>query len=782
MTDDPNTVHIDRGNHPAGGWGAVKSTFKAYRQQAIATKVGTGLLRTNQPGSFDCPGCAFPDRPGKALVDTCEQGQKAVAWEMTRKAPGADFFAHRSMEQLRALSDCELESQGRLTEPLLYTEGSGHYTPIGWAQVFEIVGRELGALAPEQAAFYASGRSSNEAAFLWQLLARAWGCTNLPDSSNFCHEPSGHALKAAIGVGKGTCQLDDFEHADLIWVIGQNPATNHPRMMAALHEAARRGAKVVAINPLRERGFTNFSDPKAVGEMFTNRGNAVAHRIVQVRIGGDLALFKGVMKQLLELDAQARAGGSPRLIDEAFIAEHTTGFEAVAADLAAESWDLLVAESGVPRVQIDELARLYADAPATMATWCMGLTQHAHSVATIQTLTNLLLLRGNIGRRGAGAMPVRGHSNVQGDRTMGATSTMPARWLDNLTAEFPQAAISRSTGRDAAGVIDHLLAGDGQIQALLSLGGNFAVAGPDSIRVLAALSRCRFTLHIATKLNRTHCHPGQIGLLLPTLGRTDIDLQQGRPQMVSVEDSTSTVRSSRGIQAPLADTMMSEPAIVCGLGQTLLPGAGIDWTGMAGDYGLIRNHIEHVQRGLNDDFADFDRKLAEHGRFALTNSARERQWKTASGKAEFNVHPVPTAGPVARARQRHGAAVLALMTVRSHDQFNTTVYGPDDRYRGVFGGRRVVFMNAADLQALGLRDGQIVDLHGCNDEVSGGDGIERVVRGFKAVRYDIPPGCAAAYFPEATPLLAASNLSLHTRTPAYKDIPVMVRAAANPST
>ncbi len=772
MTDDPDTIRIDRSNHPAGGWGAVKSTFKVFRLQEIAGKVGAGLLRTNQPGAFDCPGCAFPDKPGGAVVDTCEQGQKAVAWEMTRKAPGPDFFAGHSLEQLRALSDHELESQGRLTAPLLYTAESGHYTPIGWDQVFEIVGREMGALGPGQAAFYASGRSSNEAAFLWQLVARAWGCSNLPDSSNFCHEPSGYALKAAIGVGKGTCQLDDFERADLILVIGQNPATNHPRMMAALHDAARRGAKVVAINPLRERGFTNFSDPKAVGEMLTGRGIAVAHRIIQVRIGGDLALFKGVMKRLLEQDEQARGRGAARLIDEAFIAQHTTGFEAMAADLAAEPWDLLVAESGVRREQIDELAQLYAEAPATMATWCMGLTHHEHSVATIQTLANLLLLRGNIGRPGAGAMPVRGHSNVQGDRTMGATSTMPARWLDNLTAEFPQAAITRQAGLDAAGVTERLLRGD--MGALLSLGGNFAVAGPDSTRVLAALSRCRFTLHIATKLNRTHCHPGQVGLLLPTLGRTDLDLQQGRPQVVSVEDSTSTVRSSRGIQAPLAATMMSEPAIVCGLGRVLVPAGGIDWAAMAGDYGLIREHIERVQRGINDDFADFNRKLAERGRLTLTNSARERQWKTASGKAEFNVHPVPTAGPVARARQRHGNAVLALMTVRSHDQFNTTVYGPDDRYRGVFGGRRVVFMSAADLQARGLRDGQLVDLHGCGDE----DEHARVVRGFKAVRYDIPAGCAAAYFPEATPLLAASNLSLHTRTPAYKDIPVLVRAAA----
>ena len=769
---DTPDIRIDHTDKPAGGRGAVKSTFKSYTEQGMSPlKTVSMLLQANKLAKFDCPGCAFPDKPGKPAVDSCEQGHKAIAWEMTRKATDPDFFAHQTLEQLRARSDYGLEFQGRLTAPMLYTRESGKYLPITWKQAFEIAATELKAISPDQAAFYASGRSSNEAAFLWQLVARAYGCANLPDSSNFCHEPSGFALKQSVGVGKGTCSLDDFEHADLILVVGQNPATNHPRMMGALHEAAARGAKIIAINPLRERGFTNFSDPKAMGEMIANTGMAVAHRIYQVRIGGDLALFKGVMKHLLDMDTQAQATHSHRVLDEAFIAEHTIGFEALRADLAAASWESLVEQSGIALDDIRELAELYAAAPAAMATWCMGLTHHENGVHTIQTLVNLLLLRGNIGRPGAGAVPVRGHSNVQGDRTMGATSVVSERWLDNMTSVFPQAQFTRQAGLDAGQLMPKMFRGE--VRAFFTLGGNFGIAAPDSVRVLEGLSRCRFTLHIATKLNRTHCYPGEVGLLLPTLGRTDIDLRQGVEQKISVEDSMSNVRASRGVQAPLSADMMSEPAIVAQLGAALAPDSGIPWQAMADDYRLIRDAIAQCQRGLVDDFNDYNRKLDEQGRFVLTNTARLRQWKTASGKAEFRVHPLRTHGPVERARIKHGNDVLTLMTVRSHDQFNTTVYGQDDRYRGVFGGRKVVFISEADLNKRGLKDGDLVDLKSCGD----GDEPARVVQGFKVVRYNIPAGCVAAYFPEATPLLHASSLSEYTRTPAYKEIPVLIKAA-----
>ncbi|HRG49810.1 MAG TPA: FdhF/YdeP family oxidoreductase [Pseudomonadales bacterium] len=769
---EPKYIRIDHSDKPAGGRGAVKSTFKSYTAQGMSPlKAASMLLQANKLAKFDCPGCAFPDKPGKPAVDSCEQGHKAIAWEMTRKETGPDFFAGQTLDQLRARSDYGLEFQGRLTTPMLYTQESGTYQPISWEKAFAITAAELQAISPDQAAFYASGRSSNEAAFLWQLVARSYGCANLPDSSNFCHESSGFALKQSIGVGKGTCSLDDFEQADLILVVGQNPATNHPRMMGALHEAAARGTKIIAINPLRERGFTNFSDPKAMGEMIANTGMAVAHRIYQVRIGGDLALFKGVMKHLFDMHAQATANNTKPVLDEAFIAEHTTGFEALRADLAAAAWGALVEQSGIAQADICELAEIYAAAPAAMATWCMGITHHENGVHTIQTLMNLLLLRGNIGRAGAGAVPVRGHSNVQGDRTMGATSMVSERWLDNMSTVFPQASITRAAGLDAGQLMPKMF--KGEVRAFFTLGGNFGTAAPDSVRVLDGLSRCRFTLHIATKLNRTHCYPGEVGLLLPTLGRTDIDLRSGTAQVVSVEDSMSNVRASRGVQAPLSSNMMSEPAIVANLGAALAPDSGIPWLAMADDYSLIRNAIEQCQRGLVDDFSDYNRKIHEQGRFTLTNTARLRQWKTASGKAEFRVHPLRTHGPVERARIKHGNEVLTLMTVRSHDQFNTTVYGQDDRYRGVFGGRNVLFISQEDLQKRGLQDGDLVDLHSCGD----GDEAARVVKGFKVVRYSIPAGCVAAYFPEATPLLHASSLSEYTRTPAYKEIPVLVNAA-----
>ena len=771
-----NDAKIKSYDEPAGGRGAVKSALNAFKQQGIPFKAVVSLVSANKVDQFDCPGCAFPDKTQGSLVDSCEQGQKAIAWEMTRKPVGAGFFADKSLADLRAMSDFDLEFQGRLTTPMVFKQGQSGYQPITWSDAFGLIAEELRAISPNEAAFYASGRSSNEAAFLWQLLARSYGCQNLPDSSNFCHEPSGFALKDAIGVSKGTCSIDDFEQADLIMVIGQNPATNHPRMMGALHAAAKRGAKVVAINPLKERGFVDFSDPKELGEMITNTGIQVAQHIYQVKIGGDLALFKGVIKHVLELDALALRQGKPSLLDHDFIDAHTEGFAALVADVQAESWDTIVQESGLPQAEIESLARLYVDAKATMATWCMGVTHHENSVATVQMIVNLLLLKGNVGKPGAGAIPVRGHSNVQGDRTMGATSKVSDRFLDNLEAVFPaptvQARLGRQAGLDASGVIDELLAG--RLGALLTLGGNFGVAAPDSDRVLQALSQTRLTVHIATKLNRTHCYPGQVGLILPSLGRTDVDKRAGQTQFVTLEDAMSNIRTSRGIQNPLAAEMMSEPALVAGLGQALVADRDVPWQAMANDYDLIREFIERCQAGVVDGFEDFNRKASEQGRFRLVNHAANRVWKTASGKAGFRAHPIDQNGPVHRARARHGDEVLALMTVRSHDQFNTTVYGMDDRYRGVFGGRQVVFMNQLDLAARGLKQGDLVDLVGCGD-----DGVARQVYGFKVVSYDIPFGCAAAYFPEATPLVPASLVSRHTRTPAYKEIPVLVSKSAD---
>ena len=768
MTIKPE-ARIARYEHPAGGRHAVKESLLAFTRQGIGLKVIDSFRHANKPGGFDCPGCAFPDKNHGLSPDSCEQGQKAIAWEMTHKAADPDFFARHTLATLRNRTDHELENQGRLTHPMLYDAAGDTYRPLDWDKAFSLIGAQTPMIAPDSAAFYASGRSSNEAAFLWQLLARAYGTNNLPDSSNLCHEPSGFAMKESIGTGKGTCSLDDFDKAELIIVIGQNPATNHPRMMGALHEAAKRGAAIIAINPLAERGFTNFSDPKDVREMLTDSGRQVAKKVYQVKIGGDLAALKGVMRAVLEADAVALADGKSTVLDRAFIDRHTTGFDALKADILAQDWALIVGESGLSRAALEEIAALYMQSNATMATWCMGITHHENAVATIQTIINLLLLRGNIGKEGAGAAPIRGHSNVQGDRTMGVTVAAPARFLDNLQQEFGIAP-PRQGGKDAMATVQGLI--DGSIRAFFSLGGNFAVAVPDSWRVFEGLSKTELTVHVATKFNRTHCYPGKTGLLLPCLGRTDIDMRKGCVQFVTVEDSMSMVHSSQGIQKPLSPMMMSEPAIVAHIGHAMAGSAYIDWLRMADDYGRIREKIERCVDGVFHGFQDYNRKILDKGGFWLTNWAAQRDWKTGSGKAEFKSHPIVRDGPVHRARARHGDSVLALMTVRSHDQFNTTIYGLDDRYRGVFGGRHVVFVNAGDLARLGFKDGDYADLRTCSE-----DGLLREVKGFRLVAFDIPEGCAAAYFPEATPLVPAGLFAKKARTPASKEIPVRLFAA-----
>jgi molybdopterin-dependent oxidoreductase alpha subunit len=763
-------VQIKPYDQPAGGRGAVKSALNAFRIQGIPVRALQSFAKANKPDGFDCPGCAFPDKTGGALVDSCEQGQKAIAWEMTNKRADPAFFAGKPLAHLRAWSDHELEAVGRLTHPMVYDGSIDCYVPIDWQKAFDLIGAQLRTMHPESVVFYASGRSSNEAAYLWQLLARVYGCNNLPDSSNLCHEPSGAAMKEAIGIGKGTCSLDDFEHADLIMVLGQNPATNHPRMMGALHDASRRGATVIAFNPLRELGFTNFSDPKNAIEMLTNTGRQVAKKVYQVRIGGDLAALKGVIRVVLEADREARAQGRQALIDDAFIAANCHGFDAFREDVLNEDWSLIERESGLTRAEIEEVGALYLQSRATMATWCMGITHHENAHATIQMILNLLLLKGNIGRPGAGAAPIRGHSNVQGDRTMGITTHPPERFLQNLERHYG-IALPRAAGKDAMTTVRGLI--DGSVRGLFSLGGNLGAAVPDSGRALEGMLGTDITVHIATKLNRTHLHPGRIGLLLPSLGRTDIDHQRGIEQFITVEDSMSIAHTSRGIKSPASAWMRSEPHIVASIAHSIVPHPNIPWLEMASDYDRIRDHIERSQDGVFAGFQDFNRRIRESGRVWLTNWASQRIWKTASGKAEFKVHAIDTSGPVHRARAVHGENVLALMTIRSHDQFNTTVYGDDDRYRGVFGGRKVVFISREDLDRLGFADGQRVDLRTCSE-----DGVPREVKGFRLVRYDIPPGCIAAYFPEANPLVPSTLVSKVARTPAYKEVPVLLSPAA----
>lgn len=749
---------------PAGGRGAVKASLEAFSQQGIPLKVVRSFLKANKPDGFDCPGCAFPDRPGSFGPDSCEQGQKAIAWEMTPLKADAAFFGRHTLAELRGWSHRDIEAAGRLTEPLLFNAVTDRYEPIAWADALQLAATHLRALEPTRVSFYTSGRSSNEAAFLWQLLARAYGSANLPDSSNLCHEPSGLAMKAQIGVGKGTAQLADFEQADCILVVGQNPATNHPRLMSTLHAASKRGATVLALNPLVERGFVNFADPKNVGEMLSNRGHRVAKTVYMVKTGGDLAALKGVAKRWAELEAQGRS-----IFDLAFIREHTEGFDALLADLRAEGWARITAESGLALEAIHQLADELATSKATLITWCMGLTHHEDAIATLQTLVNLQLLRGQIGKPGAGVVPVRGHSNVQGDRTMGCTFAVPETWLANQEAEFPGLQLSRDRGMDALATAEALL--DGSLQGLLTLGGNFAVAGADAPRVLAALARTPFTLHIATKPNRTHLSPGKVGLLLPCLSRTDEDLTGGIEQRVSVEDSMSMVHASRGIQPPLSAEMRSEPAIVAQLAHALLHDGSVPWLELVEDYDRIRTAIESCQRGVFDGFEHFNHQLRQPGGFWLPNPAARREWRTASGKAQLLPHAIPENGVVARARARLPSSerdrVLTLMTVRSHDQFNTTVYGQDDRYRNVFGTREVVFLSPAELARLGFAEGERVDVEGLSD-----DGQARWLRGFELRALEMAAGCAAAYFPEATPLVPTGLVAKGARTPAAKAVPV----------
>ncbi|MGJ4802227.1 FdhF/YdeP family oxidoreductase [Luteimonas sp. SDU82] len=751
---------------PAGGWDALKSVARHLAQEHAGLGGAKALLGTNQPDGFDCPGCAWPDRDHTSTFEFCENGAKAVAAEATSRRAGPELFAQYSVTRLAQYSDHWLESQGRLTTPMRYDAASDHYLPTTWDEAFALVARHLNALpSPDQAVFYTSGRTSNEAAFLYQLFVREYGTNNFPDCSNMCHESSGTALKPQVGVGKGTVSLQDFEQADCILVFGQNPGTNHPRMLGELRAASKRGCRILAFNPLRERGLERFADPKDTLEMARGGSTRIASDYFQLKIGGDLAAVKGMAKHLLERDAQALAGGGASLLDRGFIDAHTAGFEAFAEDLRGESWDTLVAESGLDEAQLRQAGELYLQSERTIACWGMGITQHRHSVATVQMIANLMLMRGNIGRAGAGLCPVRGHSNVQGDRTMMIWEKPPAAFLDRLRDVFGFEP-PRAEGYDTIGAIEAMI--DGRARVFFAMGGNFAAATPDTDATARGLRNCALTVHVATKLNRSHLVHGREALILPCLGRTEIDLQAGGPQAVTVEDSMSMVHLSSGINPPASAALLSEPAIVAGLARaTLGARSKVDWAWLVDDYDRIRDLIGRVF----DEFHDFNRRVRVPGGFRLPNGARDRRWETATGKAHFIPARVPTDTALHRARQARGSEpVFALATTRSHDQYNTTVYGLDDRYRGVFGERRVLFIHRDDIAALGMAAGDRVDLESLHD-----DGVQRSVRGFLLVEYDIPRGCLAAYYPETNPLVPLSSFAEGSRTPTSKSIPVILR-------
>lgn len=752
------SARVEPYDGPAGGWGALKSVSGHLLQQGIPVKGARTLLHTNQPDGFDCPGCAWPDRNHQSSFQFCENGAKAVAAEATARRATPEVIGAHTLSELATWSDHALEDLGRLTEPLAYDPGSDRYRRIAWAEAFEQIGRALRALpSPDQALFYTSGRTSNEAAFLYQLFVREFGTNNFPDCSNMCHEPSGVGLNATIGVGKGTVLLEDFERADAIFSFGHNPGTNHPRMLGELRAAARRGAHIVSFNSLRERGLERFADPQDKLEMATLGATPISSHYYQPRVGGDLAVLSALCKRLLELDDAAVANGGERVLDSSFIAAHTTGFEPFASHLRALAWPALIEASGLTLAQLHEAAEVYARARSVIICWGMGITQHRHAVGNVEMIAALLLLRGNIGRPGAGACPIRGHSNVQGDRTMGIDERPPATFLDRLGEVFGFAP-PRAPGLDTVGAIAAMAAGRASI--FIGMGGNFAAATPDTEATHAALRRCGMTVQISTKFNRSHVVHGRQALVLPCLGRTEIDLQGGRPQAVTVEDSMSMVHLSAGRNEPASPYLLSEPAIVAGLARATLPHSRVPWAWLVDDYARIRDKIAEVLPA----FADFNQRVSRPGGFHLRNSAREREWATPDGRAAFRIHALPVPPD-------DGADVLMLSTIRSHDQYNTTVYGFDDRYRGVKGHRRVVFINPADLQRLGLTAGQWVDLTSLHGDE------RRTARSFLLVPYNIPCGCIASYYPETNPLVPLGSVAEGAGTPTSKSIRVRLSPA-----
>ncbi|MFD6026312.1 FdhF/YdeP family oxidoreductase [Streptomyces griseoluteus] len=735
--------------HAAAGLPAVGHSLKIAQRQMGVRRTALTLLRVNQKDGFDCPGCAWPEPEHRHMAEFCENGAKAVAEEATLRRVTPEFFAAHPVADLAGRSGYWLGQQGRLTHPMYLPEGADRYEPVTWERAFDIVAEEIAALgSPDEAVFYTSGRTSNEAAFLYQLLARELGTNNLPDCSNMCHESSGSALSETIGIGKGSVLLEDLYRADLIIVAGQNPGTNHPRMLSALEKAKAAGARIISVNPLPEAGLERFKNPQTPQGML--KGAALTDLFLQIRIGGDQALFRLLNKLILETEGA---------VDEEFVREHTHGYEEFADAAAKADWDGTLAATGLTRAEIERALEMVLASKRTIVCWAMGLTQHKHSVPTIREVVNFLLLRGNIGRPGAGVCPVRGHSNVQGDRTMGIFERPAPAFLDALEREFGFAP-PREHGFDVVRAIRALR--DGEAKVFFAMGGNFVSASPDTEVTEAAMRRARLTVHVSTKLNRSHVVTGARALILPTLGRTERDVQGGGEQFVTVEDSMGMVHASRGRLAPASPHLLSEPAIVARLARRVLPDSTVPWAEFERDYAAIRDRIARVVPG----FEDFNARVARPGGFTLPHAPRdERRFPTATGKANF------TAAPVEHPDLPEGR--LLLQTLRSHDQYNTTIYGLDDRYRGITDGRRVVLVHPEDARELGVSDGSYVDLVG-----EWSDGVERRASGFRVVHYPTARGCAASYYPETNVLVPLDATADTSNTPASKS--VVIRLEARP--
>lgn len=746
----------------AGGWDALSSTARSVFGSKKAAANIRNLLRANKVKGFDCPGCAWGDEPGKHF-SFCENGAKAISWEATKKQVTSAFFEQHSISYLQRQSDYFLEYQGRLAQPMYLDRATDHYQPISWSDAFSLIARHLQALEhSDQLELYTSGRASNEAAYLYQLFGRSFGTNNFPDCSNLCHEASGVALTQAIGIGKGTVTLQDFEHADAIFVFGQNPGTNHPRMLHSLRNAARNGAAIVSVNNLKERGLERFADPQSPIEMLTSADSSISSHYFCPRLGGDMAVVRGIVKQLLIWDSEALGKGKKGIFDRDFIAEHTHGLEAYLAQVRATTWVQITAQSGLSQAQISQAAKVYAQAKRVIVTWAMGITQHKHSVATIREITNLQLLCGHLGKVGAGLCPVRGHSNVQGNRTVGINEQPSATFLNSLEQHF-QHPMPRQHGHNAVAAIQAML--NGQSKVFIALGGNIAAAAPDTLTTAQALANCELTVQISTKLNRSHLMMGKEALILPCLGRTEQDIQGGVAQFITVEDSFSMVHASEGVGKPNSPQQRSETSIVAGIAQATLGSTPVNWQALAQDYNKIRNHIDATLPG----FENFNQRLATPGGFYLGNSAARYQWQTSNGKANFGADPLPSSLiPQAIVAKAEGV-LSTLQTLRSHDQYNTTIYGMDDRYRGVYGQRMVLFMNPDEIKQRGLQEGDLVELSSIWL-----DDVERKVGGFKIVAYDIPVGNVAAYYPETNPLVPLHSVGEGCDTPTSKSVPILI--------
>ncbi|WP_439631737.1 FdhF/YdeP family oxidoreductase [Shinella sp.] len=754
----PSKIRIARYTAPAGGWGSVRSLLTNAIASRARLATMAALRQQNKPKGFSCVSCAWAKPAAPHAAEFCENGAKATFWELTSRRAGPEFFAQHHVTALRAWDDHHLEAAGRLTHPMRFNHAQDVYETVSWERAFEEIGRTLQDIRkddPKKVVFYASGRASLETSYMYQLLARLYGNNNLPDSSNMCHEATSVALPEVIGQPVGSVRLKDFKHADALFFFGQNPGSNSPRMLHELQAAAKRGCTIVTFNPLRERGLERFTNPQSPFEMLTGSETEISHRYYQVRAGGDIAALTGMCKALFDLEG--RSGG---VLDHAFLAEHCHGLDAFRDFCVEQSWSVLETESGLSRADMEEAAAIYARSNTVMGIYGMGLTQHKLGVVTVQTLVNFLLLRGNIGRTGAGICPVRGHSNVQGQRTVGISEKPKLVPLDRLAELYgfdPPREEGLATVDACRGIIS------GSVLAFLGLGGNFLRAVPETGPMELAWPQMRLTVQVATKLNRSHLFNGQVAYLLPCLGRLETDQQDSGPQSVTIEDTMSCIHASNGHARPISPHLLSEPKIVAEIAKASLPpNARVPWDEWAGDYSRARDAIE---RTYPDIFGDFNRRMWQAGGFEKPLPARERIWKTNTGKANFRV-PKALSASFDTGKRRD---VLRLITLRSNDQFNTTIYGYHDRFRGVQGTRMVVFLNAADMQRLAIAEGDTVTIESVST-----DNLRRSLSGLRAISYDIPTGCCGAYYPECNVLIPLDQHAEGSKVPAAKSVPVRI--------